>query len=49
MRPTIKINPWKGGAGRYAILLVGLGAAGVAIGWAGPEAAAGAGSLIRRR
>lgn len=39
MRPTIKpINPIKSGAGRYTMLLVGLGAAGVAIGWIGPAA-----------
>ncbi|REF01096.1 hypothetical protein [Thermomonospora umbrina] len=50
MRPAIKIaNPLKSGLGRYTLLLVGLSAAGVAIGYAGPDAAAGAGSLIRRR
>ncbi|HEX2313031.1 MAG TPA: hypothetical protein VHJ17_04815 [Thermomonospora sp.] len=46
MRPAIKIvKPLRSGPGRYALLLVGLGAAGVAIGWAGPDA----GALIRRR
>ncbi|ACY97809.1 MULTISPECIES: hypothetical protein [Thermomonospora] len=43
-RPTIKItNPLKSWTGRYALLLIGLGAAGVMIGWAGPDA------LMRRR
>ncbi|WP_019633782.1 hypothetical protein [Actinomadura atramentaria] len=36
------------GPGRYTVLLVGLGAAGVAIGWLGPDVADRA-SVIRRR
>ncbi|GLW65014.1 hypothetical protein Arub01_32580 [Actinomadura rubrobrunea] len=36
----VTVNPGrivKSGAGRCAVLLVGLGAAGVAIGWLGPD------------
>ncbi|MFC0040964.1 hypothetical protein [Actinomadura rayongensis] len=36
------------GPGRYTVLLVGLGAAGVAIGWLGPDMADRA-AVIRRR
>ncbi|MBW8483303.1 hypothetical protein [Actinomadura parmotrematis] len=42
----------RSGTGRYTMLLVGLGAAGVALGWLGPEVAQSAQSsaaLIRRR
>ncbi|MDL4777112.1 MULTISPECIES: hypothetical protein [Thermomonosporaceae] len=45
------INPGrvvKSGPGRYTVLLVGLGAAGVAIGWLGSDADAQR-ALIRRR
>jgi hypothetical protein len=44
----VVINPAsvvKSGTGRYTVLLVGLGAAGVALGWRGPEVAA----VVRRR
>ncbi|GAA1528725.1 hypothetical protein GCM10009678_08230 [Actinomadura kijaniata] len=41
MRPTIRPEQLvKSGPGRYAVLLAGLGAAGVALGWRlGPETA----------
>ncbi|MEW2358675.1 hypothetical protein [Spirillospora sp. NPDC029432] len=38
-----------GGPARYTVLLVGLGAAGVAIGWLGPQVAASSAAVIRRR
>lgn len=44
----LMVNPAsvvKSGTGRYTVLLVGLGAAGVALGWRGPEVAA----VIKRR
>ncbi|MFB4318629.1 hypothetical protein [Actinomadura sp. 21ATH] len=37
------------GPARYTVLLVGLGAAGLAIGWLGPEVAASSAAVIRRR
>ncbi|MFF5259535.1 hypothetical protein ACFY4C_11370 [Actinomadura viridis] len=37
------------GPARYTVMLVGLGAAGVAIGWLGPRLAASSSALIRRR
>ena len=37
------------GPGRYTVLLVGLGAAGVAIGWLGPRLTAVPSGLLRRR
>ncbi|MFI0446217.1 hypothetical protein [Actinomadura sp. 6N118] len=55
MRPTINtatINPArvvKSGPGRYTVLLVGLGAAGVALGWRGPDVAASATAIMKRR
>ncbi|MFC6936291.1 hypothetical protein ACFQHO_42475 [Actinomadura yumaensis] len=45
------INPGRvvrSGPGRYTVLLVGLGAAGVAIGWLGPEVPSPS-EIIRRR
>ncbi|MBA9006130.1 MULTISPECIES: hypothetical protein [Thermomonospora] len=49
VRPGLRVgNPLRSGVGRYAVLFVGLGAAGVVIGWAGPDAP-GVGRLIRRR
>lgn len=49
VRPGLKAgNPLRSGAGRYALLFLGLGAAGVVIGWVAPSAP-GVGRLIRRR
>ncbi|MQY08579.1 hypothetical protein [Actinomadura macrotermitis] len=48
----LTINPErlvKPGPGRYTVLLVGLGAAGVALGWLGPEVAHSSAAVIRRR
>lgn len=39
----------KSGPARYTVLLVGLGAAGVALGWRGPDVAASATAVMRRR
>ncbi|MFI0353705.1 hypothetical protein [Actinomadura sp. 9N407] len=39
----------RSGPARYTVLLVGLGAAGIAIGWLGPQVAASSSGLIRRR
>ncbi|GAA2452760.1 hypothetical protein GCM10010191_83980 [Actinomadura vinacea] len=39
----------KSGPARYTVLLVGLGAAGVAIGWLGPRFPASPAGLLRRR
>ncbi|GAA4067675.1 MULTISPECIES: hypothetical protein [Actinomadura] len=52
----VTVNPGRivrSGTGRYAVLVVGLGAAGVAIGWLGPdrlpELASSPAALVRRR
>ncbi|WP_433338322.1 hypothetical protein [Spirillospora sp. CA-294931] len=39
----------RSGTGRFTVMVVGLGAAGVAIGWLGPDVAASSSELIRRR
>ncbi|MFC5749714.1 hypothetical protein [Actinomadura rugatobispora] len=39
----------KNGPARYTVMLVGLGAAGVAIGWLGPRLTAAPSGLLRRR
>ncbi|WP_158566804.1 hypothetical protein [Actinomadura craniellae] len=43
MRMTVK-----GGVGRYTMMFLGIGAAGVAIGWLSPEMTAMTGTFRRR-